>query len=83
VGMELIVDFNMRKPDGRLPALIPAGQAHDFFPGTKVQVTDGEGTHCLAVVSELKREGRLALLMPIGGTIRREDLVDAPAASIH
>jgi hypothetical protein len=78
--MSLIVDFNMAKEDGRIPALIPDGQAADFQPGAKTWITDGEGTRCLAVVSELLRDGQLALLEPIDGTTEREQPAYGAAA---
>jgi hypothetical protein len=76
--MVLVVDFNMAQADGRIPALLPPGQAALYAPGTKVFAADGEGTECYALVDEAHE--RYLLLSPIGGTTQRESTF-RPSAS--
>jgi hypothetical protein len=78
--MVLVVDFNMAQADGRIPALVPPGQASLYAPGTKVIAADGEGTECYAIVDEAHPDQRYLLLSPIGGTTRR-DSIFRPSAS--
>jgi hypothetical protein len=68
--MQLIVDFNMRESDGRIPALLLAGMAESLAPGDSVLASDGEGAECRAVVSEISKDGRYALL-ETKGKLRR------------
>lgn len=68
----LIVDFNMKEPDGRIPALLLPGQVESLAPGDAVIASDGEGLECSAVVSEISRDGRYAMLAP-RGRLRRSD----------
>lgn len=77
--MVLIVDFNMREEDGRIPALLVAGRAEAIAPGEKVLAADGEGTECWAVVSEISPDGRYAMLDPIGGSWRHDSKVQPSA----
>jgi hypothetical protein len=58
----LLVDFNMREPDGRLPALLPPGKARSLRLGDAVMVSDGEGLKCLAVVAEMSPSGAFAMV---------------------
>jgi hypothetical protein len=65
--MVLIVDFNMREPDGRVPALLRSGAAS---VGDSVVASDGEGVECRAVVSEISPDGRYVMLETVGGLKR-------------
>jgi hypothetical protein len=68
----LIVDFNMAEADGRIPALITPAQARTLAVGEKVLAADGEGTECVAVVTDIATSGRYAVLAPVGGSWRRD-----------
>ncbi|HZD23267.1 MAG TPA: hypothetical protein VE569_07675 [Acidimicrobiia bacterium] len=70
--MKLIVDFNMRESDGRLPALL-TGAADELTLGDTVIAADGEGLEVTARVSEVLRDGRYAMLETVGGTYRESD----------
>lgn len=70
--MRLIVDFNMREPDGRVPALL-VGSAAELTAGETVIADDGEGIECTAKVSEVLADGRIALLETLGGTFEESD----------
>lgn len=70
--MTLIVDFNMMEEDGRVPALLVGSDASSLGAGAKVVATDGEGTECRAIVSEILAGGRYAMLAPIDGTWRTD-----------
>lgn len=71
--MVLLVDFNMREPDGRLPALLIDQASRELPLGAQVVASDGEGVECTAVVSEVSRDGRYVMLQTIGGTFRESD----------
>jgi hypothetical protein len=58
----LLVDFNMREPDGRVPALLLADRAERLAVGDMVVAVDGEGLECVAVVSEISPDRRYAML---------------------
>ena len=66
--MVLIVDFNMVEDDGRIPALVPAGESASVAPGTEVIAIDGEGTECRAVIDEVAADGSYVMLTPVEGT---------------
>jgi hypothetical protein len=66
--MALIVDFNMIEADGRIPALVPAGERASFAAGAEVVAVDGEGTECRAIVDEVSADGSYVMLSPIEGT---------------
>ena len=70
--MTLIVDFNMTKTDGLVPALLTASEFRSVHIGDKVTAVDGEGTECKAEVITISESARgaYALLRPIGGTWR-------------
>ena len=70
---ELIVDFNRVDKAGRVPAFIPAGHEAEFYPGLRVEVTDGEGTQCAATVAEIGHTGRYVLLVPEPGSFRYDE----------
>ena len=72
--MVLIVDFNMREPDGRIPALLLAGRAESLTPGEGVVASDGEGLECRAVISEISSDGRYAMLETRGRLRRASSL---------
>ena len=68
--MILLVDFNMREADGRLPALLTDDVMRQLSPGETVIAVDGEGLECNARISEVSPDGRYAMLETIGGTFR-------------
>lgn len=70
--MQLIVDFNMRESDGRIPALL-AGVPGQVAPGETVVAVDGEGLEVTARVNEVSADGRYAMLETVGGTYRESD----------
>jgi hypothetical protein len=70
----LIVDFNMREPDGRVPALLIADRAESLAPGETVIASDGEGVECRAIVSEISEDGRYAMLTT-QGRLRRSEVL--------
>jgi hypothetical protein len=74
--MTLWVDFNMKQADGRVPALLR--DAAQVSPGDEVIAADGEGTACRARVTEILKEGRVALLEPIDGSWDRESELRMP-----
>jgi hypothetical protein len=76
--MVLLVDFNMREPDGRLPALLIGAADRALTMGERVIASDGEGLECNAVISEVSPDGRYAMLETIGGSFRESAY--APAA---
>lgn len=63
--MVLIVDFNMVEEDGRIPALVPEGEAGSLVPGASVLAIDGEGTECRALIDEVAPDGSYVMLTPI------------------
>ena len=71
--MVLLVDFNMREADGRLPALL----IDKALPalGERVVASDGEGLECTAVVNEISSDGRYVMLETIGGSFRESAYV--------
>ena len=79
VGMILFVDFNMREPDGRIPALLLADRAQKLSLGESVVASDGEGLECRAVISEISPDGRYAMLKTEGRLRRDSEL--RPSAS--
>jgi len=60
--VDLLVDFNMTEEDGRVPALLLAGQAPRLSIGEWVRAHDWDGNECQAVVSELLPGRRIAML---------------------
>ena len=72
--MVLLVDFNRVRPDGRISALLPehlrSEFGWEFRPGTRLTVTDGEGTEMEATIDELPEGRAYVLLVPIPGTVR-------------
>jgi hypothetical protein len=72
--MVLIVDFNMREPDGRIPALLVGDRAASLSVGQTVVASDGEGLECPAVVSEISPDGHYAMLETRGRLRRASDL---------
>ena len=68
--MILLVDFNMRESDGRLPALLIGESMSQLSPGETVIASDGEGLECNARISEVSTNGRYAMVETIGGTYR-------------
>lgn len=77
--MQLIVDFNMREADGRVPALLVGGAASELSLGEFVVASDGEGLACTARVTEITSDGRIAMLETVGGTFKKSTF--APSAS--
>jgi hypothetical protein len=69
-----IVDFNMREPDGRIPALLLADRAESLSVGESVLASDGEGLECRASVSEISSDGRYVMLRTEGRLRRAEDV---------
>jgi hypothetical protein len=78
--MVLFVDFNMREPDGRIPALL-VGDAARVALGESVIASDGEGVQCRAVVSEVSPDGRYAMLETVGG-IQRDSTLQPSASDL-
>lgn len=76
--MTLFVDFNMVREDGRYPALLPS-ESPPPRVGEEVVVSDGEGTACRALVSEVLPDGRIAMVTPVEGTWDRDSHVQIPA----
>ena len=72
--MLLIVEFNMREPDGRIPALLLGDRAATLSVGQTVVASDGEGLECAAVVNEISPDGRYAMLETRGHLRRASDL---------
>lgn len=79
--MKLIVDFNRIDKAGRIPALVPFEHMSDVVAGTRVDLTDGEGTHCRAVVDSVI--GRIAHTIPEPGSFRYDEdaVMPVPASS--
>lgn len=71
VDMVLVVDFNMKQEDGRVPALVSRDSA-PLLLGSRVVASDGEGTECWAVVDEVFAEDGYVMLAPAGGTFNRD-----------
>jgi hypothetical protein len=74
--MRLTVDFNMTRADGRIPALLTGPDAEALHVGDFVIASDGEGTECRAIISEISPRG-YALLSRRGGITR--DLSHRPS----
>ena len=51
--MTLLVDFNMRDPEGTIPALLDPGQRDLVRAGETVFAEDDEGNRCKATVVKL------------------------------
>jgi hypothetical protein len=81
--MRLIVDFNMTEADGRVPALLMPGRVESVAIGERVVASDGEGTEVVAQVSEISPNGRIAYLVPVGGSWRRDDSFRPSAEDLY
>lgn len=70
--MTLIVDFNMTREDGLVPALLTISDVEVLQVGSKVTTIDGEGTECKAEVISIEEtpRGQVALVRPVGGSWR-------------
>lgn len=68
--MILLVDFNMRETDGRLPTLLTGDSMRQLSLGETVIAADGEGLECDARISEVSPDSRYAMLETISGTFR-------------
>lgn len=73
--MTLFVDFNMTEADGRVVALLHSGRGDGIAEGIEVTATDGEGTECVALVTELSPDRRYAMLAPVEGTWKRDSVI--------
>src|SRR2546426_8875219 len=83
VTMIQIVDFNMKEPDGRIPALLQAGAAESVAIGDSVIASDGEGLECRAVVSEISSDGRYAMLETKGRLREGSHLRPSSVSDLH